>query len=95
MSPALPLQLYKNKTRCQSESIECFLQPLSNCSEEQRLQLPAHMLGRRYYEGLGYILWLSMRALVTSIVLSLACRAGSIPAASPEPAWNAIVQRQD
>ena len=48
-APARPLQLYANRTSCESESIECFLQPLSNCSVERRLKLPAKMLGQRFY----------------------------------------------
>jgi len=50
LQPAAALRLFRNRSRCPSENLDCFLQPLSNCSEEQRLRLPAQMLGGRYLE---------------------------------------------
>jgi hypothetical protein len=47
---AQPLDLFRNKSKCESESLECFLEPLSNCSDELRLQRPALMLGGRFLE---------------------------------------------
>lgn len=50
MFRAQPLDLFRNKSKCESESLECFLEPLSNCSDELRLRSPALMLGGRFLE---------------------------------------------
>ena len=52
--PAWPLDLFKNRSKCESESFECFLQPFSNCSADFRLKRPAKMLGSRFPASATY-----------------------------------------
>jgi hypothetical protein len=47
-APATPLDLFHNLTKCDSQSLECFLQPLSSCPANLRLRLPARILGDRF-----------------------------------------------
>jgi hypothetical protein len=53
-APSRPLSVYQNQSRCESRSLECFLEPLSTCPEEQRLRLPARMLGDRFPDVAKY-----------------------------------------
>jgi hypothetical protein len=47
-SPFRPLVVFQNQSKCESRSLECFLEPLSQCPDDQRLRLPARMLGDRF-----------------------------------------------
>lgn len=53
-SPFRPLVVLQNQSKCESRSLECFLEPLSRCPDDQRLRLPALILGDRFPDVAKY-----------------------------------------